>query len=252
VVSTELVGLVPRKAASDSLAWYTQLSRFGPDRILETHLGPEPGEIAVTIPEAFVDEVAAASPTPGGGSVAAYAGGLGAALAAMVAGLTIGKARYAAVEEDMQRVRSRAFDLQRAMLDLLDADIAAFEAVMAAYKLPKDDPAGGGARQEAIQESLRRATEVPLQTMRSAVEILEIAAVAAEHGNTNAISDAGIAGRMAHAACHGASFNVAINIRSLRDLAEGDAYRREAMDLTKRADRLVEEVDRIVRSRIAG
>jgi formiminotetrahydrofolate cyclodeaminase len=88
--------------------------------------------------------------------------------------------------------------------------------------------------------------------MRRAIEILEVAKVAAEHGNSSAISDAGIAGRMAHAACHGASFNVAINIRSLRDLSEGDAYRREAMDLVKSADRLVEEVDRVVRSRISG
>lgn len=251
VTSTELVGLAPRAAMTDAAGWYLQLENFGPDRIVETYLAPEPRKAAVPLPEDFVDAVASDSPTPGGGSVAAVVGGMGAALAAMVAGLTVGRKRYASVEDDMRQLRSQAFGLQGELMDLATADMAAFESVMAAYRLPKDTPEGAGKRQEAIQDGLRKATEVPLDTMRRAVDVLEIARRAAEIGNTNAISDAGIAARMAHAACRGASFNVAINVRSLRDLAEGDGYRREAMDLAQEADRLVEECERIVRSRIA-
>jgi glutamate formiminotransferase / formiminotetrahydrofolate cyclodeaminase len=255
VTTSELVGLLPEAAAFDAAAASLRIGGFGPHRVLESRLAEaEAASHASPVPAplAYVEAVASDAPTPGGGSVAGLVGAIGAALTAMVAGLTIGKPKYAAVEDDMKRLRARAYELQRELLQLMERDEVAFRAVMDAYRLPRDAAGNGDLRREAVQASLAEATEVPLETMRAAVETLRLARTAAELGNTNAISDAGVAARMAHAAAHGASFNVAINVRSMRDLGEGDRYRRAAAEILKEADAMVGEVDRIVRGRIAG
>jgi glutamate formiminotransferase/formiminotetrahydrofolate cyclodeaminase len=255
VTTSELVGLVPRDVMLATAGWHLRIEGFGPDCVLETRIESEAQNALaepVPAPRAFVEAVASEAPTPGGGSVAGLVGALGAALTAMVAALTIGKAKYASVEDDMKRLRARAYELQREMLGLMQRDERVFEAVMQAYRLPRDTAEESEARRDAVQTALVDATEVPLETMRAAVDTLRLAKTAAELGSTNAISDAGVAARMAHAAAHGASLNVAINVRSLRDLAEGDRYRRASSEILKDADALVVDVDRIVRSRIAA
>jgi glutamate formiminotransferase/formiminotetrahydrofolate cyclodeaminase len=259
VVSTEILGPVPVAVLVDAASWYLQIEGFQPEQIIENHLiHPAPGANmsgpgrSDATPQAFVAAVAADGATPGGGSVAALAGALGAALCQMVAGLTVGRARYADAEGDMQQLRAAADRVQSDLLGLMSTDSAAFEAVMAAYRLPRATTEEATARRDAIQSALRTATEVPLEVMRYAVEVLHLAQTAAELGNASAVSDAGVAGYMALAAAQSASLNVDINITGLRNIEDGDRYRRENSDLLREARLLAEVVDRSARARIAG
>jgi glutamate formiminotransferase/formiminotetrahydrofolate cyclodeaminase len=247
-----LIGHVPQAVLLDSAGWYLGLDALPPEQVLENNVLPEENEPPRVTPEAFVHAVAADAPTPGGGAVAALAGALAAALDTMVTGLTIGRPKYAEVEARMQQVRQQAVEVQAEMLRLMTADSEAFEQVMAAYRLPRGTAEEVEARRDGIQRALRRATEVPLEIMARAVEILRLARACAEHGNANAVSDAGVAGYMALAAAQSASLNVDINILGLRDLEEGDLYRRQSAELLREAHALAEAVDRDVRARIAG
>jgi len=258
IAAAEIQGLVPQSALLDAAAWHLGLVRFAPEQIIENRLDRS---IQAVVPEArggsvsprdFVASVAADNATPGGGSVAAVAGALGAALAGMVAGLTVGRAKYAAVDDKMARVRNEAQALQGELLDLMVADSAAYQSVMDAYGLPRATAEESAARREAIQRALRRATETPLETMRHAVKALSLVLAAAEHGNANAVSDAGVAGYVALASAQGAALNVETNVIGLSNLDEGDRYRREAAELLREARQLAEGVDRTVRARIAG
>jgi glutamate formiminotransferase/formiminotetrahydrofolate cyclodeaminase len=255
VTTTELVGLVPEAVLLRTAGWHLRAEACDTGRVLERQLAAAESahrSEPTPAPLAFVEAVASDAATPGGGSVAGLVGALGAALAAMVAGLTIGKPKYATAEDEMKRLRARAYELQREMLGLMERDERAFRAVMDSYRLPRDTAEDAERRRDAVQTALVAASEVPLETMRAAVETLRLARTAAEHGNVNAISDAGVAARMAHAAAHGASLNVAINVRNLRDLSEGDRFRRACSEILRDADTLVAEVDRVVRSRIAA
>lgn len=255
ILSSEVVGLLPQAALVEAAEWYLQVEHFRADQVLENRLGaPGAGAEApaMTAPTAFLNALASEAPTPGGGSVAALAGALGAALAAMVASLTIGREKYAAADTQMRHVRTEAARLQREMTDLMAQDSAAFDEVMAAYKMPRAVATDADARREAIQKALRGAIEVPIATMQRSVDVLRLSRSAAELGNANAVSDAGVAAYMAFAAAQSASLNVEINVMGLRDLEEGDRYRREAGDLLRDAKGLVEDVDRLVRGRIAG
>lgn len=165
----------------------------------------------------FAAKLAAADAAPGGGSAAALAGALGAALAAMVAGLTVGRPKYAEHEAEMQAVQSQGERLRHQLLALVDADTAAYENVMAAYRLRKDTDELAAARREAIQEALQHAADIPLATAEACVQVLNIAALAAEHGNPNAASDAAVAGLLAHAGMLGAARNVRINLQQIKD-----------------------------------
>jgi glutamate formiminotransferase / formiminotetrahydrofolate cyclodeaminase len=254
VRSSEVVGLLPQNALLDAAEWYLQIEGFRRDQVLDNRLGaPEPTEGATSlVPKAFLAAVASDAPTPGGGSVAALTGALGAALAAMVANLTVGREKYASVDHEMRAAREQASGLQRQLTELMSTDSAAFDEVMAAYKMPRATAAEADARREAIQAALRRAIEVPLETMRRSVEALRVSRTVAELGNANAVSDAGVSSYLAHAAVQGASLNVEINVMGLRDLEEGDRYRRECADLLREARAMAEDVDRQVRARIAG
>jgi glutamate formiminotransferase / formiminotetrahydrofolate cyclodeaminase len=250
----EIVGLLPLSALLDAAIWSLQLDDFDREQILEHRL-LSPDRVAQPtspLPQEFVAAVASESPTPGGGSVAALVGALAAALNAMVASLTIGRDKYATVQGDMRRVRVEATELQRHLLELVDADSQAFQAVMAAYRLPSGTPEETDQRREATQAALRKATEVPLATMRDALAVLQLAQTAADLGNPTAISDAGVAANMAFAAVRSASLNVEINVRGLRDLEEGDRYRQTSLGLLRDAESLLREVERLVRARIAS
>ena len=210
---SEIVGLVPERVMLEAGARHIQLRGFNKGMLLETKVREvmSGGETV----DGFISSVAGPTPTPGGGSVAAHAGALGAALAQMVAGLTIGKKKYAAVEDEMKQLALQASSLRRALTALVERDAQSYEGVRAAYQLPKDTEAQQEARTAAIREALIGAAEVPLETARTAVEVTALAAVLAERGNSNAVSDACVAALLAEAACKGAVLNVRINVASL-------------------------------------
>ncbi|MDP2966224.1 MAG: glutamate formimidoyltransferase [Pelolinea sp.] len=206
---SELVGLVPQEALVDAAVWYTQLDQFEPSQVLENHLGQPQNE---DNKYSFLDELASEAPTPGGGSAAAFTAAQAAALAAMVARLTIGKKKYAEVEADMRQVLEKAESLRKKLTLAITEDAQAFEAVMAAMKLPKTTPEDIENRNSAIQSSYKIAAETPLKTAEFTLEVLELLKVAGEKGNVNAITDAGTGGALAMAALAGAGANVRINL----------------------------------------
>lgn len=169
--------------------------------------------------QSFLDSLAADTATPGGGSVAALNGALGAALVSMVCRLTIGRKKYAAVDAEMQGILPKSEAYRAKLTALLAEDVAAFDAVMAAFGLPKTTDTEKAARRTAIQSALKEATRVPLETARLCANVLELAQIVAEKGNTNAASDAGSASQSALAGLKSAALNVYINLGSIRDEA---------------------------------
>ena len=165
----------------------------------------------------FLDEVASNSPTPGGGSVAALAGALGAALTSMVCSLTIGKKKYASVEPELTKVRTSSEKLRSTFTTLIQEDTDAFNKVMEAFGLPKDTEPQKALRAAAVREATKEATMVPLEVMKHCIDALALTQDVASKGNANSISDAGTAGLMLHAACEAAALNVKINLNGLDD-----------------------------------
>ncbi|BDG58960.1 cyclodeaminase/cyclohydrolase family protein [Caldinitratiruptor microaerophilus] len=173
---------------------------------------------------AFIDALAAGTAAPGGGTASALAGAMAAGLIAMVARLSQGK-RFAEVAGEMARV-AREADVRRSrLLDLADADSAAFDRVMAAYKLPKDTDAEKAARAAAIAGALMGAARVPLDVARTAIELVPLAAAVAERGNPASASDAAVAAHLIQTAVLGALLNVEINAGSLVRLGVPEAAR---------------------------
>jgi methenyltetrahydrofolate cyclohydrolase len=165
----------------------------------------------------FLDELASSSPAPGGGSVAALAGALGAALTSMVCNLTIGKKKYAEVEDDMKKIVGQSEDLRRVFTELIERDTHAFNKVMEAFALPKETDPQKALRNAAVREATKEATLVPLEVMKHCIDALALAQEVASKGNTNSVSDAGVSAIMLHAACEAAALNVRINLNSLND-----------------------------------
>jgi glutamate formiminotransferase/formiminotetrahydrofolate cyclodeaminase len=149
---SELVGLIPQDALADAAVWYMQMDQFEPDQVLEKKIfaTTETFEHSNVQRSTFLDELAAGTPTPGGGSAAAYAGAMGVALVAMVARLTIGKPKYTEIESQMQAILKEAEILREVLTAAVEADAAAFEAVMAAYRLPKETEQNQQSRKVAI------------------------------------------------------------------------------------------------------
>jgi methenyltetrahydrofolate cyclohydrolase len=165
----------------------------------------------------FLDELASSSPAPGGGSVAALAGALGAALTSMVCNLTIGKKKYAGVEDDMKKIVGQSEDLRRLFTELIERDTQAFNKVMEAFALPKETDPQKALRNAAVREATKEATLVPLEVMKHCIDALALAQEVASKGNANSVSDAGVSAIMLHAACEAAALNVRINLNSLND-----------------------------------
>ena len=165
----------------------------------------------------FLEELASNSPTPGGGSVAALAGALGAALISMVGNLTIGKKKYEDVEEDIKKIISSSEKLRYELSQLIEEDVKAFNNFMATYKMPKETEDEKKIRAEKIQESLIEAAKVPLTVAYKCLEVLSLSKEVAEKGNINVISDAGVAALMAEAALESAILNVKINLTMIKD-----------------------------------
>ena len=234
IVNSELVGLIPQAALVDAAQWYLQLDQFSPDQVLENRIfaamDSEERDESV-----FLHSIAAGSATPGGGSAAAFAGAMGAALVAMVARLTVGKKKYADVDERMQEITSRADILRDALQKAVKLDAQAFDSVMAAFRMPKKSAQEKTARAEEIERATHVAAEVPLQVCRDAVEVLALAAEVAEKGNKNALSDAGSAGAMANACLQAAGLNVKINAASVSDREAAQSWIDELAHLETQA-----------------
>jgi formiminotetrahydrofolate cyclodeaminase len=167
----------------------------------------------------FIEQLASASPTPGGGSASALAGAMAAAMVEMAANLTVGREKFRDVEEEMRVVLARAGELRELMLNAVDGDTDAFDEVSAAYKMPKDSDAEKAARAEAIQAALKGATEVPLRVAKAAMETYQLGQVAIQKANPNVASDARVAMLLAEAARDGARANVDINLGMIKDEA---------------------------------
>ena len=224
---SELVGLIPQDALRDSAVWYLQLDDFQTEQILEEKLAQirSAGEVIPAFAgKDFLDNLAAGTPTPGGGSAAAYAGSAAASLVCMVARLTVGKKKYSAVESRMWKIIEEAESLRINLLKTMQQDSTAFEAWMAANRMPKDTEEQQASRATAIEAATRTAIETPLKTAEQALQALRLALEVAESGNLNAISDAGSAGELALTAITAAGYNVRINCPGLVDSTKASAY----------------------------
>ncbi|MEO5590080.1 MAG: glutamate formimidoyltransferase [Gemmatimonadaceae bacterium] len=248
VTWSEIIGLVPERVLFEAATDHIKLKQFTPDQVLERQVsramraadaltsGDSAAPSQVTSSSDFLTAVAASDPVPGGGSVAAYAGALAAALTQMVAALTIGRKKYVNVEGEMTVVVASAEQLTQSLAELVDRDARAYSAVSRAYKMAKGSEEEQRLRSMAVTAALLGAAEVPLETARLCVEVAELAATVAAKGNSNAVTDAGVAALLASAACRAASFNVRINVASLDDRSLGAALEREAEELARTAE----------------
>lgn len=259
VTWSEIVGLVPERVLFESAKHYLKMTRFTNDQVLERQVAramraagvagaakQSSGSAGSATGDAFLAAVASSDPVPGGGSVAAYSGALGAALTQMVAGLTLGKKKYAAVEAEIATVAASAKSLAAKLEGLAASDAAVYATVSTAYKMPKMTSEEVDARRRAITTALLAASEVPLETARACADVADLAAIVAARGNSNAITDAGVAALLAEAGCKAAAYNVRINVSSLEDRSRGDHLVREARELVERAARSAQAVSEAV------
>jgi len=247
---SEVVGLVPQEALVDAAIWYTQLDAFDKEQILESRLYAATASSRTPDCPSFIDELAAPTPTPGGGSAAAYSAAMGAGLVTMVTGLTIGKKKYAEVEAQMQAVRVHAEKLREELTNAVDDDAGAFEAVMGAFRLPKDTPEQEAARTASIKSATLNAAHVPLHVAEDAVKVMELALMCVESANLNAISDAASAAAMAKAGLAAAGYNVRINVAALSDPSAGEHFLDQIRELESRASGIEKSIRERMQDRV--
>jgi len=218
VVGSEVVGLIPLDAMVGVADFYLKLEKFSSNQILEKKI-MEGGNImmeSMGIKE-FLDELSSGSPTPGGGAASALVGSVAASLSSMVANLTIGKKKYLEYENEMKNIVSRAKDLRDRLLKLMDEDVVVFNKIMDAYKLPKNTDEEINIRKLKIEDASKKACEVPLNTAKLCLEVMNLAAVVVEKGNKNAVSDGACSAYFSDAAINGALMNVKINLKNISD-----------------------------------
>ena len=247
VVGSEIVGLVPMDALVDSAEFYLKLENFSREQILEKRLfTPSLSGLTEMSLSLFSEEVASKKATPGGGSVSAYMGALAAGLVCMVARITLAKKDTAQDSERLQEVLRKGEDLRQRFLGLVVEDAESFNAVMQAFKLPKDEP---DLRRKAIQEATVKAAEVPLRTLDSSVGILRLGGDVAKYGTANALSDVTTSVAAARAAIEGAASNVLINLDTLDDQHFIDKTRLRVSELRKDGLQLEQRIQELVTSR---
>ena len=208
--------------------------------------------VSILALEAYARKLASADPTPGGGSASAAVGAYAAGLVCMVASLTAQSPKHEAVAPRAHEIGERARDLMEALLHSADEDVAAFDEVSAAYKLPKVNDADKAARSAAIQRALLAATEPPMRVIYAALEACQLAAELVDFGNKNAISDIGCAALFAGAAVQGAALNVGINTKSLKDRVAAENYANRTRAALAQVDLLTEVILGKVNAGIAG
>ncbi len=246
---SELVGLIPQNALVDAAVWHMQLDAFDKEQVLESRLFSATASNQAQNCPSFIDELAAPTPTPGGGSAAAYSAAMGAGLVAMVTGLTIGKKKYAEVEAQMQAIRVHSERLREELTNAVDDDAAAFEAVMGAFRLPKGTSKEKKARTSSIQSATLNAAHVPLHVAEGAVKVMELALDCAESGNVNAISDSASAAAMAKAGLTAAGYNVRINVAALKDQTKGEQFLREMHELENKSVEIEKSIQGLLQER---
>jgi len=274
ITGSEIVGVVPKESlvlagkfyakkeklniknedefvtlAIDRLGLF-QLYQFKPEEKVIEYMIEKIGPLAGSTVKEFLSELASSSPAPGGGSVAALAGGLGAALSSMVCNLTIGKEKYADVQDEIKKVLKKSEALRKKLTILIDKDTDAFNNVMKAFKMPKETEEQKSERSKAIQEGYKAAASVPLETARTCKEILDVAVVIAKKGNQSSITDAAISAIMAKAGVESAILNVKINLGSIRDEKFVKKISGELEKIEKNAADKTGEVMKIVDSKV--
>ena len=190
----------------------------------------------------FLGKVASPSPTPGGGTAAAFAGSLASALAEMVCNLTIGKEKYRDVEDEMAHEAKKCMKYRKKLMMLMDEDALAFNKVMKAFRIPKEEEGRG----EAIQKAYKEAASVPLETAEVCLEVMKSARKIAEKGNKNSITDAGSSVMLANAAFHSAIFNVRINLSGIKDKEFVEQTREKIAAMGEEIERIMKEAMHIV------
>lgn len=239
---SELVGLIPQDALVDAAVWYTQMDQFEPDQVLERRLYAALEEDQET---EFLEELAAGTPTPGGGSAAAQAAAMGACLVSMVIRTTLGKSQYEDVQGAFETILEESEELRDKLASAVEEDATAFNVVMGAYRLPSDDPE----RPQSIQQATIKAACVPLQVARDGVRVMELALEVAEKGNVNAITDAATGLQLSSAAVKSAGYIVRINLQSLEDQETEETLLSELVELEERAEQVSSQLDDVLRER---
>lgn len=176
----------------------------------------------------FVAALATKAPVPGGGGASALCGAIGAALGNMVGSLTVGKKKYAAVEEEIKELQTKCGALQEALLALVEKDAEVFTPLAAAYGLPKDTEEQRAEKERVMESALNAACSVPLQIMEKCCEAIGLMAVFAKKGSRLAVSDAGVGAALCRAALEGAALNVFINTKAMKDHARSAAINAQA------------------------
>ena len=278
VTGTEIVGLVPKRALGEAGKYFLRkqhrsvgiseqeivriaIKSMGLDDLKPFHPEEKVIEYLLEADErrkrlvdmtctGFAEETASESPAPGGGSISAYMGALGAALGTMVANLSSHKAGWDDRWEEFSDWAEQGQALLTELLHLVDEDTDAFNRIMNVFAMPKSTDEEKAARSAALQEATLYATQVPLRTMRTAVRIFDIVRAMAAEGNPNSVSDAGVGALAARSAVLGARLNVKINAAGLKDRAAADALVAEAEQLAAEAERLEKEVLTIVEQKI--
>jgi glutamate formiminotransferase/formiminotetrahydrofolate cyclodeaminase len=244
VASSEIVGLAPQKALDVTAEYYLRLENFSRNQILENRLSEAfSGEQGI---DGFLARVASSEPLPGGGSVAALAGSLAAALGEMMAGLTEGRAQFIAEEARLKAVHAKLTDARNLLRALVKEDSIAFQSLLDALRLPRSSDAEKAARAIAIEGATRIATEVPLRTARASFEVLESVRVLLEIGNPNARSDAAVGAQLAGAGLIGAYYNIAVNVRGMKDRIYAESCRAEGRSFVEKGREILRQVDELI------
>ncbi len=279
VTGTEIVGLIPKRTLIDAGKYFLEkqhrstgipeadiidiaihsmglddLKPFDPqEKVIEFMLDADENAakklVDLTV-KGFAEETSRESPAPGGGTIAAYMGALGAALGGMVANLSSHKPGWDDRWKEFSVWADKGQALMTELLHLVDEDTQAFNRIMAAFGMPKKTDEDKAARSAAIQEATLYATQVPLRTMKESFQVFELCRAMAEQGNPNSVSDAGVGALAARAAVLGAGMNVKINAGSLKDRAVADALIADANDLIARANAEEAEITRIVEAKL--
>lgn len=229
-----------------------QLYRFEPDRKVIDLMVSDGRKLASMDLAGFLDELASSSPAPGGGSVAALSGALGAALVEMVCQLTSGKEQYRDSWDEIGEAEKRCRVLRHRLLELVDEDTVAFNDVMKAFKMPKGTDEEKGVRSAAIQKGYKRAIDTPLSTAHFCIDVLRAAIPVAQKGNRGSISDAGVGADMAMSGLKGALMNVNINLPSIKDQAYVSDMKARISDLSSKGSELHRTISEEVKRALEG
>jgi glutamate formiminotransferase/formiminotetrahydrofolate cyclodeaminase len=229
-----------------------ELYPFKPEeKIIENRI-PDPRPLIQMSLAGFVDETSSSSPAPGGGSVAALCGALASALACMVGQLTYSKKGYESVSDEMKKLCEEAQEHKDHLLRAVDDDTAAFNTIMAAFRLPKKTTEQKAERKKAIEAATRQAIDVPLRVLRRVHSAMPLVDTAARRGNRNSLSDAGVAASCSRAAAEGAWYNVTINLAGIEDQAFAGQIGAEAQKLLDEVKQIADGVADFVTRTLKG